>query len=132
MKPRILTVDDEEEMTELLAFSLGAAGYEVDQAHDGVEALEKARKNRPDLILLDVMLPELDGFSVCEILRRTPSTAKIPVILLTGWASESARIIGFESGANDYIVKPFSTRELVIRVRNLLPAPDEPPVAAST
>ena len=126
MKPRILTVDDEEEMTELLAFSLGAAGYDVDQAHDGVEALEKAKKNHPDLILLDVMLPELDGFSVCEILRRTPKTATIPVILLTGWASESARLIGLESGANDYMVKPFSTRELVLRVKNLL-RPQSPP-----
>ena len=126
MKPRILTVDDEQEMTELLAFSLGAAGYDVDQAHDGVEALEKAQMYHPDLILLDVMLPELDGFSVCEILRRTPETASIPVILLTGWTSETARRLGLESGANDYMVKPFSTRELVLRVKNLLHPPSPP------
>jgi DNA-binding response OmpR family regulator len=110
-------------MTELIAFSLGAAGYEVDQAHDGAEALEKAQKNHPDLIVLDVMLPEIDGFSVCEILRKSPATADIPVILLTGWATESARVIGLESGANDYMVKPFSTRELVLRVGNLLGVP---------
>ena len=123
MRKKVLTVDDEEEMTELIAFNLNAAGYEVDQAHDGAEALEMAQKQHPDIIILDVMLPELDGFSVCEILRQTPATSKIPVILLTGWASESAKQIGLDSGANDYVVKPFSTRELVLRVRNLLREP---------
>ncbi len=127
MRPRILTVDDEEEVTQLLAFNLTAAGFDVDQAHDGVEAIEIARRTLPDLILLDVMLPEMDGFSVCEMLRKVPETSKIPVILLTGWASEPARRIGLESGANDYIVKPFSTRELVVRLRNMLLGPTLPP-----
>jgi DNA-binding response OmpR family regulator len=126
MKQRILTVDDEVEVTELLAFNLTAAGFDVDQAHDGLEAIATARRTRPDLILLDVMLPEMDGFSVCEILRRTPETANTPIVLLTGWASEAARRIGMESGASDYVVKPFSTRELVGRLRMMLPGPEAP------
>jgi DNA-binding response OmpR family regulator len=123
MRPRVLTVDDEVEMTELLAFTLRNAGYDVDEAHDGIEALASAHKNHPDLILLDVMLPEIDGFSVCEMIRRTPEIANTPIILLTGWASESARVIGLQAGANDYVVKPFSTRELMTRVNHILHPP---------
>src|SRR5262249_19160545 len=87
---------------------------------DGVEALTKARNATPDLILLDLMLPELDGFAVCEILRHDPATASVPIIMLTAMSGELARVAGMEAGANDYITKPFSPRQLIARVEALL------------
>ena len=89
-------------------------------AEDGEEALAKARKFSPDMILLDVMLPEIDGLEVCKILRRDPATASLPIIMLTAKASEIDRVLGLEFGADDYVTKPFSPRELMLRVRNLL------------
>lgn len=120
MKPRILVVDDEPDAVELIEFNLEAAGYAVSTAGDGAEALRKARQMPPDLILLDLMLPEVDGLEVCKILRRDPATAKVPIIMLTAKAAEIDRILGLELGANDYVTKPFSPRELTLRVRNLL------------
>jgi DNA-binding response OmpR family regulator len=120
MRRRILVVDDEPDLVELVSFNLRAEGYEVITAANGVEALDQARAVLPDLIVLDLMMPELDGLSVCEILRRLPSTAPIPVIMLTAWKSELTRIIGLDTGAEDYITKPFSPRDLVTRVKNAL------------
>ena len=117
---RILVVDDEPDAIELIRFNLKASGYEVLTAEDGEEALAKARKFCPDMILLDVMLPEIDGLEVCKILRRDPATASLPIIMLTAKASEIDRVLGLEFGADDYVTKPFSPRELMLRVRNLL------------
>jgi two-component system phosphate regulon response regulator PhoB len=120
MKPTILVVDDEPDAVELVAFNLKTAGFNVITAADGDEALTKARARLPALVVLDVMLPEIDGFEVCKILRRDPATAAIPIILLTAKASELDRVLGLELGADDYLTKPFSPRELVLRVKNLL------------
>ena len=117
---RILVVDDEPDAIELIRFNLKASGYEVLTAEDGEEALAKARKFSPDMILLDVMLPEIDGLEVCKILRRDPATASLPIIMLTAKASEIDRVLGLEFGADDYVTKPFSPRELMLRVRNRL------------
>ena len=117
---RVLVVDDEPDIVELLTFNLRAAGYEVISAKDGLEALEQARAQRPDLILLDLMLPELDGISVCEILRRTPGTAAIPIIMLTAWSSELSRVVGLATGADEYMTKPFKTGAVLARVKALL------------
>ena len=117
---RILVVDDEPDAIELIRFNLKASGYEVLTAEDGKEALAKARKFSPDMILLDVMLPEIDGLEVCKILRRDPATASLPIIMLTAKGSEIDRVLGLEFGADDYVTKPFSPRELMLRVRNLL------------
>ena len=107
-------------MVELVSFNLKSEGYDVISASNGMDALNQAREALPDLILLDLMLPELDGLAVCEILHRIPSTAKIPIIMLTAWSSELSRIIGLETGADDYITKPFSPRELMLRVNRTL------------
>ncbi len=117
---RVLVVDDEEDIVELIRFNLERAGFDVVTAGTGIEALRKVRETEPDLILLDAMLPEMDGFAVCEMLRRDPVTARTPVIFVTSWGSEDARVLGLEFGGNDYIVKPFSPKELVLRVKNLL------------
>lgn len=117
---KILVVDDEPEAVELVEFNLQQAGYSVVPAGTGAEALHKARTVQPDLIVLDLMLPELDGLEVCKILRRDPATAAIPIIMLTAKAAEIDRVLGLELGADDYLTKPFSPRELVLRVRKLL------------
>ncbi len=120
VKSKILVVDDEPDALELIEFNLKGAGLEVITAADGEEALRKARSVIPDLILLDLMLPEVDGTEVCKILRRDSATSAIPIIMVTAKASEFDRVLGLELGADDYVTKPFSPRELVLRVRNLL------------
>lgn len=120
VKLKILVVDDEPDALELIEFNLKAAGYDVVTAADGTEALKKARVVAPDLILLDLMLPEVDGLEVCKIVRRDASTTGIPIIMLTAKAAEIDRILGLELGADDYMTKPFSPRELILRVKNLL------------
>ncbi|MDB6123425.1 MAG: two component transcriptional regulator, winged helix family [Pedosphaera sp.] len=120
MRPRILVVDDEPDIVELVSFNLKAEGYEVITADNGFKALDQARLLLPDLIVLDLMLPELDGLSVCEILHRVPATARIPVIMLTAWTSELSRLIGLDTGAEAYMTKPFSPRELISRVNKTL------------
>lgn len=117
---KILVVDDEPDALELVGFNLKQAGFEVTTADDGAEALKKARETVPDLILLDLMLPEVDGLEVCKLLKRDAATASIPVIMLTAKATEIDRVLGLELGADDYVTKPFSPRELVLRVKNLL------------
>ena len=120
MQYKILVVDDEPDIVELISFNLKAEGYEVLTAANGLEALNQARAALPDLIVLDIMIPELDGLAVCEILRKLPSTAPIPVIMVTAWKSELSRMIGLDNGAEDYITKPFSPRDLVNRVNKTL------------
>jgi len=122
MKPRILIVDDEPDVVQLIEYNLKAAGYDVVTAADGNEALDLARSSSPNLIILDLMLPEVDGLDVCKVLRRDRSTAGIPIIMLTAKASETDRVLGLELGADDYVTKPFSPRELVLRVKRLLRA----------
>ena len=120
MRPKILIVEDEPEAVELVEFNLKQAGFTVLSATDGAVALKKARAESPALIILDLMLPEMDGLDVCKALRRDAATAKIPIIMLTAKAAELDRVLGLELGADDYMTKPFSTRELVLRVKKLL------------
>lgn len=120
MKPLILVVEDEPDAMELIAFNLEAAGFRIAKASTGNEALKAVAKKPPDLIVLDLMLPELDGMEVCKLLRRDSATARIPILMLTAKAEEIDRVLGFELGADDYVTKPFSPRELVLRVKSLL------------
>ncbi|MBS0663397.1 MAG: response regulator transcription factor [Verrucomicrobia bacterium] len=120
MKPKILVVDDEPDALELLGFKLREAGFAPLFATDGLKALAAVRAERPDLVVLDLMLPELDGLEVCKLMRRDPSTAGIPVLMLTAKAAEMDRVVGLELGADDYVTKPYSPRELVLRIRKLL------------
>lgn len=116
----ILVVEDEQNIRELLVFHLEREGYATLQTEDGKTALRMARKHKPDLILLDVMLPEMDGFTVCKELDRDAETVGIPVIMLTARGEDIDRILGLELGADDYVVKPFNVRELLLRIRGLL------------
>ena len=120
MKPKILVVDDEPEAVELVEFNLRQAGFDVVTAADGAEALKRARAAAPSLVVLDLMLPELDGLEVCKILRRDAATKALPIIMVTAKAAEIDRVLGLELGADDYVTKPFSPRELVLRVKKLL------------
>ncbi len=120
MKPKILVVDDESEALEILGFKLKEAGFEPLFAKDGARALQVARDSHPALIVLDLMLPEIDGLEVCKILRRDTATAAIPILMLTARAAEMDRVLGLELGADDYVTKPFSPRELVLRIKKLL------------
>jgi two-component system phosphate regulon response regulator PhoB len=120
VKARILVVEDEPDAAELVAFNLRQAGFEVIPAADGEEALKKARADAPDLLVLDLMLPEMSGLEVCRILKGDPRTAALPIVMLTAKAAEIDRVLGLELGADDYVTKPFSPRELVLRVKKLL------------
>ena len=114
---KILVVEDEQNILDAIKYSMNAEGFEVYGAEDGERGLEIAREISPDLVILDVMLPKLDGFEVCRILRREMD---IPVFMLTAKVEEIDRVVGLEIGADDYITKPFSMRELIARVRNAL------------
>ena len=120
MKAKILVVDDEPDVLDLVTYNLNQAGFQTLTASDGADALRKARSAAPDLILLDLMLPEMDGLEVCKLLRRDTKTSAIPIIMLTARAGEMDRIVGLELGAVDYVPKPFSPRELVLRVKKRL------------
>jgi two-component system, OmpR family, alkaline phosphatase synthesis response regulator PhoP len=119
MRKKILVVDDDAELIELISFNLKQAGYTVETAVDGAAAIKKARSMVPDLIVLDVMMPELDGFAVCEILRRETTTASIPILMLTAISSELGRMAALGSGATDFVTKPFSPRLLIDRIEDL-------------
>jgi DNA-binding response OmpR family regulator len=114
---RILVAEDERDVAELIRYTLTREGFEVSVAANGVDALQQARESRPDLILLDLMLPQVNGWELCRRLKQDPATRVLPVIMLTARAEEGDKILGFELGADDYVTKPFSTRELVARVR---------------
>jgi Response regulators consisting of a CheY-like receiver domain and a winged-helix DNA-binding domain len=116
----IIIVEDEKDIRELLAYSLSREGFSIIEADNGMTAFELAKMKQPDLMLLDLMLPGMDGLSVCRQLQRDPATANIPVIMLTAKGEEVDRIVGFELGADDYIVKPFSLREVALRIRAVL------------
>lgn len=120
LKQKILIVDDEPEAVELVEFNLKQAGFDVISAADGSEALKKAKAHLPALVVLDLMLPEVDGLEVCKLLRRDPATAKIFILMLTAKAAEIDRVLGLELGADDYLTKPFSPRELVLRIKKIL------------
>lgn len=117
MAEKILIVEDELTLQETLAYNLKHQGYKVETANDGPSAVEKAKKIEPDLILLDIMLPGMDGFEVCRTLRKDMS---VPIIMLTARDDEIDRVVGLEVGADDYLTKPFSMRELIARVKALL------------
>lgn len=117
MAAKILVVDDEPPIVNMLAYNLKQANYEVVTARDGEEALTVARREQPDLLILDLMLPYLDGLDVCRTLRRERD---VPIIMLTARDTELDRVVGLELGADDYVVKPFSVRELLVRVKNVL------------
>jgi DNA-binding response OmpR family regulator len=120
VRRKILVVDDDPELVELLSFNLQTAGYTVGRAANGEEGLKKAKANVPDLIVLDLMMPEMDGFEVCEILRRNPATSATPIIMLTAVSSELSRFAGLGSGASDYVTKPFGIKQLICRIEELL------------
>jgi two-component system alkaline phosphatase synthesis response regulator PhoP len=119
-KGKILVVDDEIYIVHILDFSLGMEGYEVITALDGEQAVERAQTEKPDLIVLDIMMPKLDGYETCKILKADASTRDIPVILLSAKGRNIDQKIGFEVGADDYITKPFSPRKLVERINTIL------------
>ncbi len=120
MGSRILVVEDESDLAELVGFNLQQAGHTVLCAHDGATALAEIRRQRPDLVVLDVMLPDISGLEVCRRLRRDESTARLPVVMLTAKGAEVDRVVGFEVGADDYVTKPFSPRELLLRIDAIL------------
>ena len=120
MGGRVLIVEDEPDIRDLLAFHLEREGYHVTRSRTGADALRRVRARPPDLILLDLMLPELGGLDVCRRLRQDPRTASVPIVMLTARGEEVDRILGLELGADDYIVKPFSPKEVVARVRAVL------------
>lgn len=120
MTEHILIVDDEADIVELLDYNLRQAGYTVVSARDGASAIAAVKRQRPDLIVLDLMLPDIPGTEVCRRLRREPDTQSIPILMLTARADEIDRVVGFEVGADDYVGKPFSPREIVLRVQALL------------
>ncbi len=126
MQKTILCVDDENDVTELLQYHLQRAGYRVITAATGRAALLLVQEQKPDLIVLDLMLPDIDGFGVCEILRNDPATATLPIIILSAWATTDARNLGLDLGALAYLTKPFSPKTVVSQVARLLNLSPEP------
>jgi phosphate regulon transcriptional regulator PhoB len=124
----ILVVDDEADLVELVSYNLNKEGFTVDSASGGEAALTKMRKDKYDLVILDLMLPGIQGIELCRILRNDPKTAGLPIIMLTAKGEEVDRILGLEMGADDYMTKPFSPRELVARVRAVLRRSTEKPL----
>ena len=131
-KPRkILIVDDETDVADLVAYHLRAKGYQVETVNDPTASIGAARSFLPDLLILDIMMPDLNGMQICRIIRADPRLQQVPIIFLTAKAEENDRISGFETGCDDYICKPFSTKELVLRVQSILRrVSDEAPAEA--
>jgi DNA-binding response OmpR family regulator len=123
MKKKILIVEDDSQLRELLRMNFRAEGFSVATAGNGIDALSKSQLLKPDLVLLDLVLPELDGFAVCEALRRAPAMAEVPIIVVTGLTSELARLAVLESGANDFVLKPVNPSCLVTKIRQWLSRP---------
>ncbi|GCE05209.1 response regulator transcription factor [Dictyobacter aurantiacus] len=126
MARKILVVDDEAILLDTISYNLEQSGYQVIRTGDGLSALEAARRDPPDLVVLDIMLPGIDGLEVCRQLRRDRATAQVPIIMLTAKAEEIDKVVGLEVGADDYMTKPFGRRELLARVRALLRRVDYP------
>jgi phosphate regulon transcriptional regulator PhoB len=120
MKEKILIVEDEKDIVKMLEYNLQKEGFKILSARDGEDALDTANKEQPDLVILDLMLPGMDGLEVCKALKGGAKTARIPIIMLTAKAQESDKVIGLELGADDYMIKPFSPRELVARIKAVL------------
>ena len=120
MKETILIVEDESDIVKMLEYNLKKEGFRTFSASDGRQALEMAVRHRPDLIILDLMLPEMDGLEVCKSLKKESKTANIPIIMLTAKTQETDKIVGLELGADDYMTKPFSPRELIARIKAVL------------
>ena len=118
--PRILIVEDEKDIVQVLEYALRQAGFDTVSARDGAEAFARVREKTPDAVILDLMLPDLSGTEICRQLKSTARTAAVPVIMLTARSDEVDRVVGFELGADDYITKPFSVREVVLRVKAVL------------
>jgi len=116
---RVLIVDDDPDILRLVSYNLSQAGFKVTTAASGRTALEAVQKHPPDLMVLDVMLPDIDGLEVCRLLRQRDSSRRLPIIMLTARTEEIDRVVGFELGADDYVMKPFSPRELVLRVKSI-------------
>jgi len=123
---KILIIEDETDVADLLALNLRKAGYKVATAADGARGLQKARDDGPDFIILDLMLPKMSGLEVCRILKSDTATAQIPILMLTAKAEEVDRIVGLEFGADDYVTKPFSPREVVLRIRAIFRRGEKP------
>ena len=124
-KEKILIVDDEESILELLRYNLEKNGYRVDTADTGEDAIAAARASHPDLVILDLMLPGIDGLEVCKILKNDPNTSRVPILMLTAKGEDADIVTGLELGADDYVTKPFSINVLIARVRALLRAKAE-------
>ena len=120
MDANILIVEDERDIADLLRYNLQEAGFKTDYVRNGADALQQAVEKKPDLILLDLMLPEVDGMIVCRLLKNDPRTKNIPIVMVTAKTEEKDRVAGLELGADDYIIKPFSPREVVLRVSAVL------------
>lgn len=119
-KTNILIVEDEKDILQLLSYNFQSSGFDVLTSRDGIDALNIARRHLPGLVLLDLMLPSLDGFEVCKELKLNKETKHIPIVMLTARGEEVDRIVGLELGADDYVIKPFSIRELILRIRAVL------------
>lgn len=117
---KILVIDDEKNILDLISINLNISGYEVDTAGDGAEGLAKAKRDNYDAFIIDVMMPKLDGYKVCEQLRANPNTKEIPIIMLTAKDSLQDKVKGFDIGADDYLTKPFEPQELLVRLKSLL------------
>src|SRR5687767_7556584 len=117
---RILVVEDEQDLQQVLAYNLRQAGHDTVVTKLGIDGLRLAREQRPDLVLLDLMLPDIPGTEVCKQLKESPATRGVPVMMLTAKGEEIDRVVGFELGADDYVVKPFSVRELLLRIQAIV------------
>jgi len=120
MADTVLVIEDESDVVDLLRYNLNKAGFSVLIAYDGLAGLEMARRSRPEIVVLDLMLPKMDGYSVCKALKRDADTELLPIVMLTARGEMSERVRGLEIGADDYVTKPFSPRELVLRIQSLL------------
>ena len=129
-KAKILTVEDDPDIGELLRFNLEKAGYQVILADHGEKALELAKRQYPDLILLDLLLPVMNGLEVCRQVKMDPMLQHVPIIMVTAKGEEVDRVVGLELGADDYVVKPFSVREVMLRVQKLLERQDKAPAGS--
>ena len=117
MRDRVLVVEDEKDVRDMLRLHLKTGGFDVLEAHNGAEGLAIAKAELPSVVILDLMMPEMSGMEVCRALRRNPATSRIPILMLTAKSTEGDKVAGLEVGADDYVTKPFSPRELLLRVR---------------